>query len=160
MIDAVKIFGVLLAIIGSISCRSNYTGIVKIEHVGSCDKYVTNLIFVKTDTITDIETEEFVKISEKSFDCLTDYLIKNKKNTEFDKYVNKYGDYGTFRVCILTKDGLRDTFNIRERRNSFIFFSKLKKYLTDNKIDSKVTDAIQNRIIKRMEYPAPGFPEK
>ena len=155
-----RILGSLLVIIGLISCKPNYTGYIKIEHIGSCDKYLTNLIFVKTDTTTAFEIENFVKVSEKTFDCLTDYLIKNKTNTEFDNYVNKYGDYGTFRISILTKDNLKVIFKIRERRNSYIFFSQFKKYLIDTNIDSKVVDMIQEYIIKRIEIPAPGFPEK
>jgi hypothetical protein len=160
MTKTLKPLSGLVIILILISCKPNNTGFVKIRHIGACDKYIANLIFVKTDTTTHFEIDEFVKVSEKSFDYITDYLIKNKTNTEFDNYSNKYGDYGTFRIIILTKDNLKDTITTRERRNSYIFFRKFNQYLIDNKVEIKVTKTIQEEIIKRVECPAPGFPEK
>jgi hypothetical protein len=124
---------------------------IEFFHIGECDKYITTLIYKKTGDSSTI-TKEYVKVSERDFDILQDYLIRNNSNNRCDTC---YKRYGSFRISIVTKDSTKLYYFIEGRNNSLTFFNEFKKYIIDKKVDNKIIQELDEWIIRRIDHSAP-----
>lgn len=138
-------------VLGLLSFKTHKTGSIEFFHIGDCDKYIQKLIYTKTIDSFSVE-EVYVKVSDKDFDILQNYLIINSSNNTCDSC---YQRYGTFKVSMVTNNNRKVYYIIESRKRSLAFFTNFKNYLIDKKVDDKIIQKLDQVIIKRIDHPAP-----
>lgn len=154
-----KYFIWLIAVSCFASCKSktaDYDGYIEFSHVGSSDKPITSILFIKEGLPTfgkeDLTFKDVLIVDVNTFDNLFNYLTNG--HTEV-KCIDTWHKYGSFKIEITKKNKNYFCYFIEGRQQSLIFFQGLLEYLKEQDTAKNVQETIKRDIFDRIKNPPP-----